>query len=176
MSSGETSASQWSTARTPRIAASTAVPNSSVMKSGRTAVTLMDCMAAIPCEAGSRLSPAITKVEKAKNTPPAVAVPTAVMRVRFLIVDVMCRAHRSLLRRSIAVARSFIRDRLRFGHGRDCRPAGVAAGAGCFPASLDARAAVVAADPGRGTADGDGGRLRQRVGAAGERGARAHRG
>ncbi len=35
------------------------------MKAGRTAVTLIDCIAAMPCAGGRRASALITKLEKA---------------------------------------------------------------------------------------------------------------
>src|SRR4051812_14927831 len=48
------------------------------IRGGRTAVTLMDCIAAMPWGAGRRRSADITNAEKAKNTPPTAADPTAV--------------------------------------------------------------------------------------------------
>src|ERR687897_309285 len=53
------------------------VPNSAVMNAGVTAVTLIDCMAATPSRGRSSASAGMTKLEKAKNTPPFSPQPTA---------------------------------------------------------------------------------------------------
>ena len=49
----------------PRQAA--AVPKSAVMKAGVTATMMMDCIAAMPCAAGNRLSEAITKLRRRRR-------------------------------------------------------------------------------------------------------------
>jgi len=60
----------------------TAEPKSTAMKGGRTAVTLMACMAATPDAGVSLANPGITNEEKAKKTPPAVAQPNAAAPVK----------------------------------------------------------------------------------------------
>jgi hypothetical protein len=61
------------------------------MNTGVTASSLIDCIAAIPCGAGSRFNAGITKVEKAKNTPATRPQPSAVTRVQ----DERRAAHRA---------------------------------------------------------------------------------
>ena len=62
---------------------STADPMNTNMKGGRTAVTLIACMAATPCAGGSAASPRITKVENPQKTPATSPVPsTPAPRVR----------------------------------------------------------------------------------------------
>ena len=63
----------------PRQAA--AVPNSAVMKTGVTAILLIDCIAVMPPPVGNRLSAGITKLEKAKKTPAMSPHPSAVISV-----------------------------------------------------------------------------------------------
>ncbi len=58
------------------------VPNSAVMKVGVITVMLIEFIAAMPCGTGSRASAAMTKLEKAKNTPPTTPEPIAAMKVR----------------------------------------------------------------------------------------------
>jgi hypothetical protein len=58
------------------------VPNSASMNSGAGAALLMAFMAEMPGAAGSRPRAFITKVEKAKNTPPDTPAPMAAMVVR----------------------------------------------------------------------------------------------
>ncbi|WP_240041376.1 hypothetical protein [Paenibacillus ginsengarvi] len=52
------------------------------LKSVRKMVALMDCIAAIPCIAGRRVSAAITKVENAKKMPAINPEPSAETKVR----------------------------------------------------------------------------------------------
>jgi hypothetical protein len=52
------------------------------MNPGLTAATLMDCIAAMPCAAGSRDRPFMTKLENAKNTPAIDPQPMADTNVR----------------------------------------------------------------------------------------------
>ena len=60
------------------------------MKSGLTTVTLIDCIAATPCAAGSLASARITNVENAKNTPAtrpdAIATTTVSVRIHPSII------------------------------------------------------------------------------------------
>ncbi len=49
---------------------SAAVPKNAVKNTGFNTATLMDCMAAMPSAGASRPSAAMTKAEKAKNSPP----------------------------------------------------------------------------------------------------------
>src|SRR4051794_29298241 len=58
-----------------------AVPNIAVISAARWAVTLIDCIVAMPCAAGRRCSAGITNAEKAKNTPPTAPAPTAAATV-----------------------------------------------------------------------------------------------
>src|SRR6478609_8549679 len=58
-----------------------AVANMPVISAGRWAVTLIDCIAAMPCVAGSRSSAGMTNAENAKNTPPIAPAPTAAATV-----------------------------------------------------------------------------------------------
>jgi hypothetical protein len=52
------------------------------MNSGLITVTLISCIARIPSAAGILARAAMTKLEKAKNTPPASPAPTAVPSTR----------------------------------------------------------------------------------------------
>src|SRR5262245_29468459 len=52
------------------------------MNNGLMTVTLMDCMAAMPCAAGRRARAFITKEEKAKKTPPINPQPSAEKSVK----------------------------------------------------------------------------------------------
>ena len=61
-----------------------AVPTKIPRNSGFSTTTLIRCIAATPCAGGSCASARITKVEKAKNTPPTVAAPRAVSRIRLV--------------------------------------------------------------------------------------------
>jgi hypothetical protein len=55
------------------------VPKSTAINSGFGAATLIACIAAMPPSAGSCRSAGMTNVEKAKNTPPAMPAPMALM-------------------------------------------------------------------------------------------------
>src|SRR5829696_2637570 len=60
----------------------TLVPTKSERNPRLSTVTLIDCMAAMPCPAGSRARAAITNDEKAKNTPATIPHPRAAAIVR----------------------------------------------------------------------------------------------
>src|SRR3546814_2597489 len=51
------------------------------MKPGLITVTLIEFIAATPCSDGIRPSPAMTKFEKPKNTPPTKAAPNAAAKL-----------------------------------------------------------------------------------------------
>jgi len=68
-----------------------AVPKKASMNPGLTTVTLMDCMAAIPCAGERRASAFITNAEKAKNTPPITPQPSPDENVRMEInLSIIC--------------------------------------------------------------------------------------
>lgn len=52
------------------------------MKAGVMTVTLIEFIAAIPPAAGRRASAGMTKLEKAKNTPPTTPEPIAAMKIK----------------------------------------------------------------------------------------------
>jgi hypothetical protein len=58
-----------------------AVPKSATINAGVIAATLIACMAAMPCRAGSRARAPITKAENAKKTPATTPHPRAATNV-----------------------------------------------------------------------------------------------